>query len=50
MAILVVKANIPTSDIAQSLINGSAVLIVLFNVLVLIDLVQMAFKIGPNIP
>ena len=36
-------------QIAQSLFNGAALLIVLFNVLVLIDLTQSAFLIGPNL-
>jgi len=45
---LVVAAT-PTSGVSASLFNGAALLIVLFNVLVLIDLTQAAFQVGPNI-
>jgi hypothetical protein len=49
VAVLLLKSNLPAGETAQSLANGAAVLIVLFNVLVLIDLTQMAFKIGPDL-
>jgi hypothetical protein len=49
VALLLLKANVPATETAQSLLNGAAVLIVLFNVLVLIDLTQMAFGISPDV-
>lgn len=42
-----VKPLIPYSEISTSLVNGIAVLIVIFNILVLIDLTQLVFRIEP---
>jgi hypothetical protein len=50
IALLVIKPALGSNQTVQSLANGGALLIVLFNVLVLIDLTQMAFKIGPDLP
>lgn len=44
---LVLQA-MPSSERAGALLNGAAVLILLFSVLLLIDLTQMAFLIGPQ--
>jgi hypothetical protein len=46
---LVVLPDPHQQQIGQSLFNGAALLIVLFNVLVLIDLTQAAFGLKPNI-
>tara|TARA_B100001939_G_C16651448_1_gene491961 strand:- start:124 stop:585 length:462 start_codon:yes stop_codon:yes gene_type:complete len=40
--------SVTPSLIASSLLNGGALLIILFNVLILIDLCQTAFKLEPN--
>ena len=45
--VVVMKPHLPKSEIAMSLINGSALLIVLFNILVLADLTKLAFSIKP---
>lgn len=50
IALLVIKSSLGSDPTAQSLANSGALLIVLFNVLVLIDLTQMAFQIGPDLP
>lgn len=50
LVLIVAKPLIGQGDVATSLVNGGALLIVLFNVLVLIDLTQIAFKIGPDLP
>lgn len=47
--IVVSKPHFGTSDIATSLVNGAALLIILFNVLILIDLTQLVFSIEPHI-
>jgi hypothetical protein len=44
---VVVKPHLPKTEIAISLVNGSALLIVLFNILVLADLTKLAFSIRP---
>jgi hypothetical protein len=44
---VVVKPHLPKTEIAISLVNGSALLIVLFNILVLTDLTKLAFSIRP---
>jgi hypothetical protein len=50
LALIVAKPWFGVSDVATSLANGAALLIVIFNVLVLIDITQMAFTISPNLP
>ena len=45
--IVLIKPMMLVGDISTSLINGLAVLIVIFNILVLIDLTQLVFKIEP---
>lgn len=50
VALSVAKPWIGSSNIATSMANGGALLIVLFNILVLIDLTQMAFRMGPDLP
>lgn len=50
VVLLVVKPSFGATDMAQSIANGLALVIVLFNVLVLIDLTQMAFRIDPDLP
>lgn len=52
IVIAVSKPLVVSNDeqmIAASLFNGAALLIVLFNILVLIDLVQIAFKLEPKL-
>lgn len=46
--IVIIKPLIPANDIGYSLLNGMAVLIVLFNLLVLVDLTQLVFRIQPK--
>lgn len=46
--ITIVKPLIPASDIGYSFINGFAILIVLFNLLVLVDLTKLVFRIQPK--
>ncbi|AJP70985.1 hypothetical protein TS85_02820 [Sphingomonas hengshuiensis] len=50
LALIVAKPWFGPSDVATSLANGAALLIVLFNLLVLIDITQMAFTISPKLP
>jgi hypothetical protein len=45
--VVVAKPLLPSTQIAQALVNGLALLIVLFNVLVLIDLTRLVFRIEP---
>lgn len=50
VALLVTKGGLPPRDtIGQALVNGGALLIVLFNALVLFDITRMAFVTGPFI-
>lgn len=45
--VVITKPLLPASEIAIALVNGSAILIVLFYILVLIDLTQLVFRIDP---
>lgn len=45
--LVITKPSVPINEISYALINGLAVLIVIFNILVLIDLTQLVFKIVP---
>lgn len=45
--VMIIKPLVPQVEIAMALINGLAVLVVIFNVLVLIDLTSLVFKIEP---
>lgn len=45
--LVIVKPLIQYSAISSALLNGAAILIVAFNILVLIDLKQLVFKIQP---
>ena len=47
VVVVVIKPHLPQSQIAMSFVNGAALLIILFNILVLIDLTQLAFSIKP---
>ena len=49
LALIVAKPWVG-GDVAISLVNGASLLTVIFNVLVLIDITQMAFTITPNLP
>ncbi|MXP42532.1 hypothetical protein GRI75_12865 [Altererythrobacter soli] len=50
VVLLVVKGDLSASQSAQqSLVNGGALLIVLFNALVLFDITRMAFVMGPQL-
>ena len=49
VAIVVLKPLIPHSDAAEAVVNGLALIILLFNVLILLDLTQLAFSIKPEI-
>lgn len=50
VVLLVAKANLPGGEATQSLVNGAAIVVVICNILVLVDLTQMAFRLKPNIP
>eukprot|EP00456_Euglypha_rotunda_P015151 TRINITY_DN14842_c0_g1_i7.p2 TRINITY_DN14842_c0_g1~~TRINITY_DN14842_c0_g1_i7.p2 ORF type:complete len:156 (-),score=17.12 TRINITY_DN14842_c0_g1_i7:170-637(-) len=41
------KAHLPQTDVATALVNGLALLIVLFSLLVLVDITSLAFSIKP---
>jgi len=45
--LVVAKPLLPPVETSTALINGIAVLIVIFNILILIDLTQLVFKIRP---
>ncbi len=45
--LVMIKPLLPTNEISMSLVNGAAILIVIFNILVLTDLTQLAFNIPP---
>ncbi len=47
LLLVLIKPLLPLSDISMSLANGLAILIVIFNILVLTDLTQLAFSIPP---
>lgn len=44
---VVIKPHVSESDVAMSFVNGFALLIVLFNILVLVDLTKLVFSIEP---
>jgi hypothetical protein len=48
-AIVVVKPLMPDSETLQAIVNGIVLIIVLFNVLILLELTQLAFAIQPEI-
>lgn len=47
---LVIVPDWHQQQIASSFFNGAALLIVLFNILVLVDLTHAALGLGPNLP
>jgi hypothetical protein len=47
VVVVVLKSHLATNDISASFINGSAILLILFNLLVLIDLTMLVFSIPP---
>lgn len=49
VVIVVLKPLLPHSETAEAISNGLALLILLFNVLILLDLTQLAFAIKPDI-
>lgn len=49
VVIVVLKPLLPHSEGAEALANGLALILLLFNVLVLLDLTQLAFAIRPQI-
>jgi|SRR5450631_3900753 hypothetical protein len=49
MALVVFKPLLPHSEGAEAVVNGLALIILLFNVLILLELTQLAFAIKPNI-
>lgn len=49
LVLVVSKPLICSSNTARSFVNGAALLIVLFNILVLIDITQTIFKLEPQI-
>ena len=49
LLLVVIKPVVATSNIAEALFNGAALLVVFFNILVLIDLTQSAFSLEPSI-
>jgi uncharacterized membrane protein YidH (DUF202 family) len=48
-ALVVIKPLLPHSETAQAIVNGIALILVLFNVLILLELTQLAFSIQPQI-
>jgi hypothetical protein len=46
-ALVILKPIISTNERIEALVNGAAIVIVVWNVLVLIALLQLAFKVGP---
>ncbi len=49
VVIVVVKPLAPQTDTAQALFNGAALVVLLWNVLILLELTQLAFAIHPEI-
>jgi uncharacterized protein YacL len=49
VVIVVFKPLLPPSEGAQAVANGLALIVLLFNVLILLDLTQLAFAIQPQI-
>jgi hypothetical protein len=49
VVIVVLKPLLPHSEAAEAVVNGLALIILLFNVLILPDLTQLAFSIKPEI-
>jgi hypothetical protein len=47
--LVVIKPLLPHSETAQAIVNGIALVLVLFNVLILLELTQLAFSIQPQI-
>ncbi len=47
LLLVLMKPLLPANEISMSLLNGAAVLVVIFNLLVLADLTQLAFSIPP---
>jgi hypothetical protein len=45
--LVVVKPILSTNENIESLLNGAAVVIIAWNILVLLALLQLAFKVGP---
>lgn len=50
VALVTAKPLMGTTDTATSFVNGAALLIILFNVLVLTDLTKATFALTPTIP
>lgn len=49
IALIVSKSLVVQNDTSMSLVNGAALLVVLFNILILIDLTMAAFSLDPKI-
>lgn len=49
VALVVFKPLFPHSESAEALINGVAVIVLIFNVLILLEMTQLAFAIQPHI-
>lgn len=49
VALVILKPLLPHSEPAVAIANGLALIILLFNVLILLDLTQLAFAIKPDI-
>lgn len=45
--LVIIKPIVANNEHVQALINGAAIVIVVWNILVLIALLQLAFKVGP---
>ena len=48
LLLVIIKPLLPESDLCMALANGGAILIVVFNILVLTDLTKLAFSIPPR--
>jgi uncharacterized protein YacL len=49
VVLVVFKPLLPHSEGAEAIVNGLALVVLLFNVLILLDLTQLAFSIKPHI-
>ena len=49
VVIVVTKPIVGPGDVSEALFNGAALFVLLWNILILIEITQMAFAIGPTI-
>jgi hypothetical protein len=49
IVLVVFKPLLPHSEAAEAIVNGLALILLLFNVMILLDLTQLAFSIKPHI-